>query len=99
MTTPSHAAACGVTSDRPSAAEILRDEAAHCLRESAADAEQAAIRLRWLTHEARHEHGLGADEWLTADQANRLRLVADLCELVASDARRMLAGVVERASS
>jgi len=87
------------TVDRPSAAAILRDEAAHCLRESASDAEQAALRLRWLIDQARHEHGLAADEWLSPDQANRLRLVADLCELVATDARKMLAGVVERASS
>ena len=87
------------TVDRPSAAEILRDEAAHAVRESANDAEQAALRLRWLIDQARHEHGLAADEWLSPDQANRLRLVADLCELLATDARRMLVAVIERASS
>jgi hypothetical protein len=89
MKSESHPAAA----DRPSAASLLRDEATHYLGHAADDAAESARRLRWFAEGERIEHGLERHEWLTPEQSDRLRRLATLADLVAADARAVLAEV------
>jgi hypothetical protein len=93
MPKPSHAAASGADPCRPSAASILVDEALHHLGTAADDADDAATRIRWLAGAARVEHGLGPDQWLSPAQCERLLRLATLADLLAAEARAMLAEV------
>jgi hypothetical protein len=72
----------------------LADEALHHLGTAADDADDAAIRLRWLAGAARVEHGLGPDQWLSPQQVERLQRLATLADLLAAEARGLLGEVV-----
>ena len=94
MPTPSHAAASGADPCRPSAASILADEALQHLGHVADDADDAATRLRWLAGDARVEHGLEPDQWLSPEQCARLLRLATLAEVLAAEATAVLGEVV-----
>lgn len=79
---------------RPSAPSILQDEALQHLGTAADDCDDAATRLRWLANAARLEHDLRPDQWLSSGQVARLQHLAILGELLAAEARAVLAEVV-----
>ena len=91
MTTDSHAIPGGADPYRPPAAEVLQEEALQHLGTAADDADDAATRLRWLADDARLEHGLPADAWLSAAQLEQLQQLATLADQVAAGARAVLA--------
>jgi hypothetical protein len=53
----------------------------------------AATHLRWLAGDARDEHGLEPDQWLSPEQCARLLRLATLADLLAADARAVLGEV------
>jgi hypothetical protein len=75
---------------RPPAASILADMALQHLGTAADDCDDAAIRLRWLANDARLEHGLQPDEWLSPEQLEQLLQLATLADRVAAGARAVL---------
>ena len=90
MTTPSHGAASGADPCRPSAASILADAALYNLGHAADGCDTAATHLRWLAGDARLEHDLEPDQWLSPAQCDRLLRLAAMAKLVAADARALL---------
>jgi hypothetical protein len=90
----SHAIPGGADPARPAAASILQDEALQHLGTTADDCDDAATRLRWLANTACLEHDLPPDQWLAPEQVARLQRLATLADLLAAEARAVLAEVV-----
>jgi hypothetical protein len=80
---------------RPPAAAILADECILALGASGEDADTIAHRIRFLTGAARIEHGLKPDQWLAPEQVARLQRLATFADLVAAEARAVLAEVAD----
>jgi hypothetical protein len=93
MTTPSHGAASGADPCRPSAASILADAALYNLGHAADGCDTAATHLRWLAGDARDEHGLEPDQWLSPEQCARLLRLATLADVLAAEVRALLGEV------
>jgi len=90
MTTPSHAAPSGADPCRPSAASILADAVLYNLGHAADGCDTAATHLRWLAGDARDEHGLEPDQWLSPQQCARLLRLATLADVLAAEVRAVL---------
>jgi len=79
---------------RLAAASILQDEALQHLGTTSDDCDDAATRLRWLANDARLEHDLPPDQWLSPARVARLQRMATLAEMLAAEALAVLAEVV-----
>jgi hypothetical protein len=94
MESRSHASASGADPCRPSAASILADAALYNLGHAADGCDTAATHLRWLAGDARDEHGLEPDQWLSPEQCARLLRLATLADVLAAEVRALLEEIV-----
>jgi len=91
MTPVSHAS----PADRPPVAEILSSAVQEYMDEAAADADEAARRLRHLITGEREWHELSADQWIAPEPTSRVLDLATQIEQLADEMRALQAEILQ----